>query len=400
MRNSLHGKELMSVVDLGQSKFVVVVAEMVSDRNYRILGYGESYSDGMQKGKVVNIDEMVGVLNSAVKKAEVMSGEKVESLCVGVSGHHVSGHTHDAATYIAGDTVTHREVQQVMQTAQAHRIVGGDRILHVLEQSFSINGHNGIRQPLGMEGDLLEGSAHVISANANVMANIERCLAHARHPVHRIISNHLTSSGAVLTPAEKDLGIILVDFGAGVCDITVFVSGMLVHIDTVEQAGDEIDNDIARMYRISKNEAEKMKRERGSATEAGEARDAAPSNGDARPGSLSMIIQARAEEIIKQIRERIKGFDPKQIAGGIVLTGGGSQLANIDVLAREITGMPVRIASPTYAGEHSDSLSSPQYAAALGLVEMSKSERTPSASTGKGVGFRVRSAVHNLFSVG
>ena len=403
MKNAASSKEIVSVVDLGQSKFIVVVAELVSERNYRVLGYGESVADGVQKGKVVNIDEMVGSLNRAVKTAEVMAGVKVESLCAGISGNYVRGHTHEASTYIAGETVTRRDVEQVMQTAQAHQLIGGDRIIHVLEQSFSINRKNGIRQPLGMECELLEGSAHVISVDANVIANVERCLARAHHPAPRIISNHLASTGAVLTSAEKDLGTILVDFGAGVCDIAVFVSGMLVHVDTVDQGGDEIDNDIARMYRISKDEAERMKREQGSATEAGTPNGSgggAPKGAAGElPGQLSMIIQARTEEILKKVHERIKSFEPSQISAGIILTGGVAQLANIDVLTKEITGLPVRIGRPTYAGEHADSLSLPQYASALGLVEMCNSDRVAPMAAGKGIGNRLRSAFHQVFTV-
>jgi len=396
MSNASPVNEPIAVVDLGQSKFVVVVAEMVSERNYSVRGYGETAAEGMQKGKVVNIREMVAALQRAVTKAEVMSNEKVDQLCVGISGHYVRGSTHQAATYISGETVSRDDIDQVMQTAQAHQLLHGDRIVHVMEQSYSINRQNGIRQPLGMEGVLLEGSAHVISVDPNVIANIERCLSQAEHPASKIVSNHLASTGSVLTAAEKDLGTVLVDFGAGICDIAIFGGGVIRHIDTVDLAGDEIDEDIARMYRISKGEAEQKKREQGSATEAGEKAGAHP--GDAN-GQLSMIIQAQAEVIFKEIKGRIDPFDPKQFPGGIVLTGGGALLADIDTLASEIIGMPVRIGAPTYAGPHADHLSRPQYAAALGLVEMSRSVRFPHAAERKGLGSRVRSAFGHFFSV-
>ncbi len=401
MKTGFAGREMLSVVDLGQSKFVVLVAEMVSDHNYSVVGYGESVAAGIQKGKVINIDEMVEALGRAVKKAEVMSHSKIESMYVGISGHFVRGCTHGAATYISGDTVVQRDVDQVMQTAQAHELVDGEeRILHVLEQCFAINHRNGIRKPLGMEGVLLEGNAHVISVDANVVANIERCFHSAGFPPLRIMSNHLASASAVLTQAEKDLGTILIDFGAGVCDIAVFQSGVLSHIHAVDHAGDEIDSDIAKTYRISVAEAERRKREKGSATEAG-AESGAGHGEEAREANiLSMVIQSRAEDIMGRINKYIKECDfGANISGGVVLTGGGGRLANIERLASEVIALPVRIGFPTYAGEHADMLNGPEYASALGLVEMCKGMASPVPRRGNGLVSRAKTVMNNMFQI-
>lgn len=386
----------LAVVDLGQSKFAAAIAEKVSEHNHQLVGFGESDAAGMEKGKVINIEGMVGALKGAIHKAEVMSGSAVDGLYVGISGTHMRGNTHQASTYIAGETVTPGDVDQVMKTAQAHQLMERERILHVLEQSFSINRHNGIKRPVGMEGDLLEGTALVISMNAHIIGNVERCFERTGHAIHRVVSNHVASSTAVLRPEEKDLGTIVVDFGAGVCDIAVFRAGSLAHIDSVGQGGNDIDADLSQIYRVSAEQARGMKHDPGSGIAGG-----GPSRaGRAGANEPSMVVRSRVDDIVRELMGRIEQFDPKDFAGGIVLTGGGALLEGLDQVIGDASGMPVRIGVPAYAGKNAELLADPRHSSVAGLIDLCSHDHEGLSRAGKGVGRWLRTLADDLFQVG
>lgn len=396
MTNGARKGGRLAVVDLGQSKFSVAVAEMVSDRNYRIVGFGEAKAEGMERGKVINIEEMSAALKNAVRRAETMSGTGAEDLYVGVSGNHVCGNTHAASTYISGETVSREDVDQVMNTAQAHQLMVGERILHVLEQTYSINRHNGIKRPIGMGGELLEGSAHVISMDSQVIGNIERGFERAGRNIIRTVSNHVASAMAVLAPEEKELGTIVVDCGAGGCEIAVFRRGVLARIDTLGQGGHDIDNDISKIYRTSAEEARRRKHEHGSVLADG---GGGRHDGE-RDDKLSEIIRARAETIVRGIDDLIKSLETGDVPGGIVLTGGGANLDGFGDLLSDACGIPVRVGAPAYAGENAELVSRPEHASLVGLVELCCHEHETHARNTRGMAGWLASMARDLVQVG
>lgn len=380
-------KLLVCSVTLGEEKFVALAAQL-KGTSFEVLGCGIASAKGYSRGMITDISEVSTALAGAIKQAEVMAGVPVDGHVVaGVSGEHIHGEDKHAHVKIQGGAVTEADIDLAMDTLQAFPIQPGFEILHVLEQEFVIDGQAGIRHPLGMRGSLLEADAHVVTATANILANMRSALEKAKASPMRLMSSALATGVAVTTEDERELGVVSLDWGGGTCDFIVFKAGVPRIVKSLSLGGLDIDKDIAKIFHIPMASAERIKRDIGSAEQvqvdeqAKVTLDAADSDKqvEIEPHVLSMTIQPRVEEMLEKIKEELgQGFNKEAMPAGVVLTGGMARLKGVAALANEVFSVPVRIGKSGYSGVNAELVSGPEFASSLGLLQLwsSQAEQT------------------------
>ena len=362
-------------IDVGTTKVCTIVAEVNDGGLMRVAGVGLTPSHGMHKGLVVNINDAKASIRESVRKAETASGYKVESAFVGVTGRHISARNNRGVIAITrGDRLVRSDdLKRVLQTAQSVKIPSDERLLHLIPRTYAVDGHEGVRNPVGMHGFRLDVETHVITAAVASVQNLVKCIRGVGVDIDDLVFEPLASSEAVLSEDEKQAGIILADIGGGTTDISVFKDGSIWHSSIIPVAGYQFTRDIAIGLGLPFEVAEEMKRKYGTvlAQDGGHTEDESiPQNGhNISYKSLCDIIRARVEELIRLIGLELPRdeFD-SLVPAGLVLTGGSSNLAGIDVLGREILGVPVRVGGPVGIYGISDVLHNPAYATSVGLL--------------------------------
>ena len=370
-----HG-ELIVGLDIGTTKICAVVGE-ITDDGIDIVGIGTHPSRGLRKGVVVNIESTVESIKKAVEEAELMAGCEISSVYAGIAGGHIKGINSHGIVAVKEKEVTQADVERVIDAAQAVAIPLDREVIHVIPQEFIIDEQDGIRDPIGMSGVRLEAKVHIVTAAVTSAQNIIKCSNRAGLNVNDIVLEPLASSEAVLTPEEKDLGVVLVDMGGGTTDIAVFAEGSIVHTSVLSIGGNHITNDIAVGLRTPTSEAEKIKQKYGCALSSMVGKDETievPSVGG-RPARvmarqiLSEIIEPRVEEVFGLVRQELVacGYEDL-VASGIVLTGGSTLLEGMADLAEQVFNLPVRVGSPKGVGGLVEVVRSPMYATGVGLI--------------------------------
>jgi cell division protein FtsA len=368
-------------LDIGTTKICAIVGRITEHGKVEVLGMGKADSLGVMRGVVANIDKTVEAIEQAVAQAEAQSGHKITKVYVGIAGQHIKSLQH-RGIYMrenADEEISRKDVDRLVGDMHKLALNPGDRIIHVLPQEFIIDNEQGIKEPIGMSGIRLEANFHIITGQITAAQNINKCVEKADLKVADLVLEPLASSASVLSEEEKEAGVALVDIGGGTTDLAIFQDGIIRHTAVIPLGGNIITEDIKEGCLIMKNQAEALKVRFGSAfaTETQEneivsipgLRGRDPKEISIR--NLASIIQARMEEIMEQVYFEIRssGYE-KRLIGGIVITGGGSQLKNIKQLAEYITGMDTRIGLPT---EHLTKspvadMKNPMYATAIGLV--------------------------------
>jgi cell division protein FtsA len=371
-------KELIVGLDIGTSKVVVAVAEVLAGGGFQVIGLGQARSEGLRKGVVVNIEATVQSIRRALEEAELMAACRVTEVCTGIAGSHIRGINSSGMVAIRDREVAGADVDRVIETARAVHIPNDQQVLHVLTQEFIVDGQEDIREPIGMSGVRLEVRVHIVTGAVSAVQNVVKCVRRCGLEVQDLILQPLASSMSVLTPDERELGVALLDIGAGTTDITVVAGGAVRHTAVIPIAGDQITNDIAMALRTPIAEAEDIKTRHGMAKEV--LADAADrieiaGIGDRAPRLLSRqalaaVIEPRVEELftLTQAVLRDSGCE-SLIAGGVVLTGGTSLLPGITELAEDVFLRPARTGRPIYEGALSDVVRTPRCAAAMGLLQ-------------------------------
>jgi cell division protein FtsA len=246
-------------------------------------------SSGMKKGMVVNIDATVGAIQRALEEAELMADFKIRDVYTGIAGSHIKGSNANGMVKIKDKEVSQADIERVIETASSISLPGDQKILHILEQEFNIDGQDGIKKPLGMSGMRLEVEIHIVTGAVAAVQNIIKCVHRCGLEVREMILQPLASSKAVLAEDEKDLGVCMVDIGGGTTDIAVFTNGAIRHTAVIPIAGDQITNDIAMALRTPTRDAEDIKIKYGCALRqlAGDAPIEVPGVGDRGPRMLS-----------------------------------------------------------------------------------------------------------------
>ncbi len=401
----MHQNRHVVGLDIGTTKTCAVVGEVDEDGDVHIAGVGAVPSSGLRKGVVVDLEATSRAIEDAVERAERMAGVKVESAYFSVSGEHItSTNTRGIVAVSRGDhEIGSSDVERVVDAARMAAVLASDReIVHLLARGFVVDGHDGVKNPVGMYGARLEVEAHIVTGTATVLANLLKCVQRAGVEVEEIVLEPLASAEAVLTPPERELGVVIADIGGGTTSVGIFVGGGLSHTGILPVGGHHITSDIAVGLRTPLAEAEKIKLRHGAATAKATAEGELIevfNVGDREPRILPRrvlceIIEPRLTEILGMLRAQIRrsGY-AHLIPAGVVLTGGTSLLRGIAPFASEQLELPARLGVPEQVAGLTDAVASPIYATAVGLVLYGVRHgraKTMRASNGHGLFGRMR----------
>ena len=370
-------KNIVTALDVGTSKIVVLIGEVTPAGTLEVIGTGRHPSRGLKRGAVVDIEATVNSIQRAVQEAELMAGCEVRSVYTGIAGSHIKSLNSHGIVAIRDQEVSRADVERVLDAAKAVPIPADQKILHVLPQEFMIDGQGNIREPIGMAGVRLEARVHIVTGAVSAAQNLIKCIRRCGLEVHDISLEQLASSHAVLTDDEKALGVCLVDIGGGTADMAVFSHGAIQSTAVIPIAGDQVTNDIAMALRTPTKAAEIMKLEHGCAmselASPGQMIEVLSVN--ERPGrkisakALAEVVSARYEELFLLIRHELhaSGFD-ELVAAGMVLTGGASNVHGAVELAEMCFEMPVRQGLVPELVGLSDEMMTPSWATGVGLL--------------------------------
>jgi cell division protein FtsA len=404
--------KLIVGLDVGTSKVCAIIGEMTRDNHINILGMGSSPSLGLQKGVVVNIEQASNTIASTIEQAERQAALKIGSAFVGVTGSHISSVNSRGVVAVAkaNRDITSDDVARAIDSARSVTLPSQREVLHVIPRTFVIDGQDGVREPVGMSGYRLEVETHIATGAISALNNLFKGVQRTGVEVEELVFSPLAASEAVLSDAEKRLGVCLLDIGAGTTDIALYIDGSIWHTAVIPIGGNNITNDISMVLRISPEAAEKLKVKYGDASvtgpykglyadyygkgpvkhdfrsrvrqEEGEGDAAATPDEMLETDSLEAgrkqlvsrnllneIIHARTRQLFDMVQAEIKksGYDG-MIPAGLVLTGGTANLTGITDAVGHVLRLPVRIGSPRGLSEVADSISVPAFATGVGLV--------------------------------
>ena len=370
---------LIAGLDVGTTKICAIIAERSPLGTLDVIGIGQSPSRGLRKGVVVNIDSTVEAIKKAVQDAERMAGVEIDGVYAGVAGGHIKGINSRGVVAVSGKgkEVSQADIDRAIDAARAINVPPDRDVIHVLPQSFVVDDQDGIKEPLGMSGIRLEVEVHIVTGAVTSVGNVVKSVNRAGLQVEDIILEPLASAEAVLTPDEKELGVILIDIGGGTTDMALFRDGAIWHTAVLALGGDHITNDIAVGLRTPTAEAEELKKRHGCALTHLVPEDETievPSVGGRKPRVLSRqilseIIQPRAEEIFTLVARDLRRSGLEDAAtAGIVVTGGSSIMDGIPELAERVFDLPVRRGIPMGVGGLADVVKSPICATGVGLM--------------------------------
>ena len=376
-------KNLIVGLDIGTSKIVTIVAELLPEGTLKVIGLGQHVSRGLKKGVVINIDSTMQAIQRSIEEAELMADCKINTVFTGIAGSHIKSLNSHGRVKIKDAEVSQMDVDRVVETARAVALPADQQILHILTQEFIIDGQDDVREPLGMSGMKLEVKVHIVTGAVAAAQNIVKCIKRCGLEVSDLILQPLASSIAVLTEDEKELGVCLVDIGGGTTDIAVFKNGSIRHTAVIAIAGDQMTNDVAVAFRTPTQSAEEIKIKHGCALrQLADAREVVEVPGvdgrDARQLSiqtLAEVIEPRVVELYELVLQELRRSGMEEmIASGIVITGGSAMMRGMMELGEEIFHMPVRLGMPRYVGGLSEVVSNPRYATGVGLILMGKQQ--------------------------
>ncbi|MEI7812011.1 MAG: cell division protein FtsA [Ignavibacteria bacterium] len=372
-------KNIIAGLDLGTTKVCAIIAEKTND-DLNILGFGVAPSDGLNRGLVANISKTAEAIKLAMELASNRAGIDIRTVNVGVAGEHITSQRHKNYVTInnSDNEITKDDLARLEADIRTIRIPSDRQILHIIPEEYSVDRQGGIESPIGMCGDRLEATNHIVLASVSAIQNIKRSVERAGYFVQNYILQPIASSSSVLEENEKDLGVALIDIGGGTTDIAIFHKKSIKHTKVLGVAGNQVTNDIRETLGIVTDEAEKLKKEYGYATEGSIIKyddiyiKGVGARGNVRISIslLTQIISIRMRELFSLIDGEIieSGYKGK-IKAGIVLTGGGALLKGCTELAEDVFGLPTRIGVPQDLGKGlTKEIESPEFATVAGLV--------------------------------
>jgi cell division protein FtsA len=377
---------LLTAIDIGSSKITSVISTKDAIGNLRILGFDTTPSRGVKKGLIVDIDEVTKALNMSLEKAERMAGRTIEGAFIGVGGPNITSQNSHGVVAVSSTTnsISAEDVQRVTEAAKAISIPSTRAIIQVTPKEFILDGQEGVVNPVGMSAVRLEVVTHIITASLTNLNNLERVFTSLGVQNMGFVFSGLASSNAVVSDTEKELGVVVVDIGGGKTDITVYNEGALCFTGSVAIGAKHITNDIAAGTHVTLEDAEKIKLyistklnadKRLVSTNHDEILQASDIGIDLETPELSMrdivkgIMTPRIEELFEMIMLELKKGDAlKGAPSGIVLTGGGALTGGMTTFAKRYTGLPSRVGVPKNLSGIADTIESPMYATAVGLL--------------------------------
>ncbi|MFL5679194.1 MAG: cell division protein FtsA [Chloroflexota bacterium] len=403
---------VFAALDVGTTKVCALIGEVSRDGRLTIVGHGTVPVSGLKKGVVVNIDQTVRSISEAVERAARLSGWNIAGAFVGVGGQHVESLNSKGQVAVTAHhrEVTREDVNRAIEVARAVSIPSNRVVLHVERRGFIVDGQEGVKDPLGMSALRLEVEAHIVTASDTAVQNLSKCVAQAGVKIDELVANSLASAEAVLTDTEKELGVAVADIGAGTIDLALFADGSPFHSAVLPIGGNNVTNDVAIGIKTSLPVAEELKVRHGTCHLASVDEDEEISVavlGDDAGRTVSRIevcriIEARMRETFELLRNELAAA-PGMLPAGIILTGGGAQLAGVAELGRNVLEMPVRVAGPTGIGGLVDTITTPAYSTAVGLLHwgakslVGGDQMRYESAPALGVLGRVRDAVRSMF---
>lgn len=366
----------LAAIDVGTTKVCTIMADSGGMSGLRILGVGIAPSDGMHKGMVVDVTQARESIRQSVYQAERIAGYKLESAVVGITGRHITSTNKQGAVAITrqDQVVRPQDLKRVLEVTRSVPIPSENKVLHVIPRTYKVDGQEGVMSPVGMHGFRLDVETHIISAAITSIQNLTKCVRGIGVEVDNLVLEPLASAEAVLTPAEKQNGVVLADIGGGTTDIAVYKDNTVYHTAVLAVAGYQVTRDISVGLGLSFEAAEEIKKKYGNLI---------PPDDHSRPadttinhrgqsvsfGDLSDIIRMRIEELLRLIVLELPQSDyAGLVPAGLVLTGGGASLPGIAELGKKVTRLPVRVGVPFGLEGVSDSLQNPAYATGVGLL--------------------------------
>ncbi len=373
-------EEIIVGLDIGSSVIRVIVGQQSADESKpHIIGIGMAPSAGIRRGVVVDVEEAVGSISTALEKAERVTGIPIESAYVSIGGAHIESQLSRGVIAVsrADGEIGEDDVARVIEAAQAITLPTNYEILHVVPKTFIVDDQEGIKDPVGMSGVRLEVEAHIIQGASSFIKNLTKCIYRAGVDIDDLVLAPLAAAEAVLTRRQKELGVILIDVGAGTTGLTVYEEGDLVHTKVIPVGSEHITNDIAIGLRTSVDIAEKVKLEYGTALPASitdrEEIDLGKIDQNEEQivdrKEVANIIEARLAEIFSLVDKELKKVGKSgQLPAGAVLTGGGAKLPDIVDFAKEELRLPAQIGMPQEVPVTVEKIDDPAFATAVGLV--------------------------------
>ncbi len=370
-------------LDIGTTKIAAIAGRKNEYGKLEILGFGRANSNGVQHGMVLNIDQTIKAIEMALKNCyDSNPNLSIEEVYVGIAGHHIKSlqTRGDIVRQATEEEIRQEEVDRLVADQYRTYIPAGDQIIDVIPQEFTVDNFQNIPNPIGYSGVKVGANFHIITGDKNAIRNINRSVEKAGLSTKDLVLQPLASAAAVMCEQDLEAGVAIVDIGGGTTDLAVFYEGILKHTAVIPFGGENITNDIKNGLGVLKTQAEQMKIQFGSALS-----DEAKSNAFITiPGlrgmqskeisvkNLAAIVQARMSEIMDFVSYHLKqvGLDTRLLNGGIILTGGGSQLKHLIQLTEYVTGLNARIGYPNehLAGGHIDELTKPMYSTCIGLI--------------------------------
>lgn len=372
-------KNILVGLDIGTSKIGVVIGEILDSGRVHILGVGISPSQGLRQGVVINLDQAVESIQKAIKEAQLTAGVEITDVVVGIAGDHIRSVNSRGVVAVARNDreITQHDVDRVIEAAKAIALPIDREVLHVLPQEFIVDNQTGIKNPIGITGVRLEAEVHIVTGAVTSAQNIVRSVTKAGLRVSGLVLEPLASSYSVLDQNEKDLGVAIIDLGGGTTDIALFYEGAIRHTVVIGLGGQNVTNDIALGLRTPIEQAEELKKKFGCAHQEMISKHdmfTVPGIGGRAPREVSRevltsIIQPRMEEIFSLAVKEIKRSEfGELLSAGVVITGGGSLIEGVVLLAEEIFGLPAKVGMPQGFGGLIESASSPIFATGVGLI--------------------------------
>ena len=366
-------------LDIGTTKVCALVGE-ISDRGLlEIIGKGTSPMKGTRRGNIINLDQAIDAVKKAVDEAEVMAGLQIDAVYAGVSGDHIRSVNSRGVVSVVGKhkEIGREDIDRVIEASKSINVPAELELLHVIPREFVVDGQDGIHDPVGMTATRLEANVHIVTGARTHDQNILTCVNKAGIAVQELVLEQLAAAEAVLTQDEREMGVLLMDIGGGTTDYAVFLEGNVVHTNVLPVGAGHFTSDISVVLRTPMEDAERIKKRYGCALSSLVTADdpiEVPTVGGRAPKILSRqeltgILEPRAAEIAKLVyRDLEKVGLEKEIRSGVVLVGGGAEMDGMVELVEQVFDQSARKGVPRGFGGLADTVSSPEYAAAAGLL--------------------------------
>lgn len=391
-----HSK-IISGIDIGTSKITTIIGQYSDNEDkFNIIAVSSIPSLGFRKGQIINIEQASSTIVQSIESAERMAGFQINSASICLSAPHIESVNSHGVVAISNPNgeINAGDIERVIEAAQAVSVPSGKEIIHIIPIRYTVDGQEGVIDPVGMNGVRLEVEAHIIVASTPSLKNIKKCLEDIGIKIDQLVYSGLAAAKATLTETEKELGVALIDIGSSITSLTIFNEGSPVFSSVIPVGAGNVTNDLAIGLRFSLDDAEKIKLRLNKVAESKKFEDEIDlslfgiESEDKRKLSIQTaingIVKPRLEEIFQLLYSKIdqSGF-LSTIPAGIVLTGGGAQTVNAKEICEKIIPLPLRIASPPKVGGIIDDIINPAYSSSIGLLMFTNENKKTSSSSVK-----------------